>query len=167
MALYKAKFKSVEIIITKESTPPKSRIQGEILVTTYGIDKARDHELVLGIKDFIATSAWIGSFFFTFMIVGFAMALIYGGLVVGGMVNLKRESFTAAENSFIILSCAVYLLVWTGFTARSVIRKSKKSLVEKDRGKGNWKLLDEKKWPVFVRILELQKKRKEAKPKSS
>jgi len=59
---------------------------------------------------------------------------------------------------FFVLSCAS---LWLAMGIPAAIRSLKFEFVVKERGKGNWKILDGGEWDRFCRMLKMEQDRQE------
>ncbi len=158
MSLYSKDFVSVEIVPVKSEN--KFDPDGPPLIkTTYDIDNAKEHALSLGISDFLFTLHWVPSLFLSIMTAGFFLAVIYGLLRIVSVIDLLKHSTGSGEQIFIAVSCIAIFITWIVTTALVVIRSGKKRLVVKDRGQGNWKLIDKKKWHSFVKLYRIREEK--------
>jgi hypothetical protein len=161
MSLYSSRFKSVPVILEypDRSVDPEGKAKPK---TSLAMDDSRDHVLELEARDFLFTREWIGRFFFTLVTAGFGLAVLYGALTLASAVNLGRSPFTAAEWAFVAAAAVIFCAAWDFFTFRAVIGKAKAALVEKERGQGNWKLMDEAEYLKMARVLRAVKERADA-----
>ncbi len=117
-----------------------------------------EHTLELSVKDILSGKGWISNFFLSLMITGTASALL---LVVIYMAAGKTESFIIIKYSFIIAAIIVFLLLWIFLAKKASVENIKREYVENKRGKGNWRIVDEKEWDKFFRLLMIAKTQRE------
>ncbi len=131
---------------------------GKTREITYDIGSARAHSLELGLRDIMLCRSWVQNIIISLMAVILAFVLIYGVFVIGfrtdmgaGTVAFRVLAFCMAL-SFIVLSLAMGV--------PSAVRRFKSDLVIRERGQGNWKIVDEKDWERFCRIVRLAEERR-------
>lgn len=165
MPLYRSIFRSVKIDVVKTLQPKAGPVEKEKPKMTFDVDGAMRHELILNLKHFIVPSVWLTGLFFAAVVAGFALAITYGFLALGKVLNLGGERLGGAEIAFLSAALVVFVAAWVVFTVFLVIKRAKKDLIERERGAGNWKLIDEAKWDRFVTMLRLARERAEKQKK--
>lgn len=141
-----ARFRSVPIVADR-------RRKTDIL--TFDLESARNHVLIINMGDLLANRSWISSFSIALMVVIPLAALAYGGLAIGTGAD------TAKAVPWIVLSSiGVFLVLLAAIGIPASVRRLKWELVIKERGAGNWKLIEEADWEKFARMVRLAKERK-------
>ena len=145
------RFKSIKIINKEEKVLIK---QGDSMYqekTEFNLkfdrDNVGEHILKLSFIDLIFDKSWIFTFFITIMIVLPVSIIVYGLMK---MNNINPGKF------FFITSITIGLIVWISISIPNTIKSRKKRLVEETRGKGNWKIVDDKNWDKFYRLLNIK-----------
>lgn len=152
------KFRSI-LVENKEKVIPGTVFSKMIIEMDESTIK--QHELKLSAGDIIADWSWLLNFFLAFMSVGGISAVIFGlaYMVYGrGADPASWDTFTTA---FYITVLMVFLVVWIFLSVRGAIAAKKRVFVERERGKGNWRIVDESKWDEFYRLLQIAKKSRE------
>lgn len=120
-----------------------------------------DHELNLSTMDILKDSAWIINFFLTFLSIG-GIAIIFLGL---GYLTLGKENspelWKTFTNLLIIASAIIFLLTWIALSVKGAIANKKRLAVVNQRGKANWRIVDEAEWEKFKRLMDISKKSRE------
>jgi len=124
-------------------------------------DTVEDHSLNVSIVEIVKNKSWIVNFFLTLMIIGALFALIYGILVIGIKIDFQSNNGLFIKKIFLSSMIFSYLALWIGLSIPSSIKNIKQSFVNNARGKGNWKIVDEKDWEYFSRLLALSEKKEE------
>lgn len=120
-----------------------------------------EHELNLSAADIISDRAWIMNFFFSFMSVGGIGAILYGLIYIGYGRGAEPGLWGLLSGIYFTCAAVVFAVLWVFLSVRGAIANRKRSLVEKERGKGNWRIVDEDKWDEFYRLLQISKKSRE------
>jgi hypothetical protein len=131
---------------------------GETQHISYNMESARDHVLNVQMRDFVLCRTWIMNFFISLMTVSLVSALIYGVLVIAVKANMGSGSvLRSVLPVFMALAC---IALWLFLGIPSAIRRLKMELVTRERGQGNWKIIDEKDWEHFCRIVKIADERR-------
>ncbi|HSV96614.1 MAG TPA: hypothetical protein VLM75_06735 [Spirochaetota bacterium] len=141
-----ARFKSVLIVPDRRRKPD---------TITFDVENARDHVLSISPGNFFINRSWISSFLISLMAIIPLAALVYGVITMGLSLDVNRAL------PWFILSCVVAfitLLALVGTPAS--VRRLKWDLVVKERGAGNWKIIEDTDWENFTRMIRLAEERK-------
>lgn len=120
-----------------------------------------EHELNLSPADIIADWSWLMNFFLAFMSVGGIGAVIFGLAYMGYGRDADPASWNSFSRIFFISITLLFLIVWISLSVRGAIANKKRAFVDRERGKGNWRIVDENKWDEFYRLLQIAKKSRE------
>lgn len=131
---------------------------GKTREITYDIGSARAHSLELGLRDIMLCHSWIQNITISLMAVILAFVLIYGALVIGFKTDMGTG--TVAMKVFIVSMAASFIVLSLAMGIPYAVRRLKIDLVFRERGEGNWKIVDEKDWEHFCRIIRLAEERR-------
>jgi len=120
-----------------------------------------EHELELSASDIATDRAWFVYLFLSLMIAGAVYALIFGLAYVGFGRGGSPETWSLFTGIFSFISIMVFLVLWIYLSVKGAIKNQKRNLVETERGKGNWRIVDESEWEEFYRLLQIAKKSRE------
>ncbi len=120
-----------------------------------------EHELNLSPGQILTDRSWIIYFFFAFMAVAFVSAMIFGLLFIGLESRMEPESWNILELIFFITAVLIFFALWISLSVRGSIEHLKREFVEEERGKANWRLVDESKWEEFYKLLQISKRSRE------
>jgi len=120
-----------------------------------------EHELKLSPAEIITDWSWVLNFFLAFMSVGGISAVIFGLTYMGYGRLAEPASWGKVSTVFFISVILIFLVVWTLLSVKGAIANKKRIFVEKERGKGNWRIVDESKWDEFYRLLQIARKSRE------
>ncbi|RPI97767.1 MAG: hypothetical protein EHM32_00845 [Spirochaetales bacterium] len=122
---------------------------------SFDIANAHDHVLNGGPGDFLMNRSWIASFFISLMAIIPLSALIYGIITIGLNVDINQIL------GWFIISCVLaFLMLLAMVGTPASVRRIKWELVIKERGAGNWKIIDDSAWENFTRMIRLVEERK-------
>ncbi len=144
------RYKSVRIL-------PADRL-GKTGLVMFDMDTIKDHLLEAGPRLLFLNRSWISTVLISIMILVPLFALIYGIAAIGFNVNMRSATPVVI---FAFIVALVLLASAMGYPAS--IRRLKWDLVVKERGGGNWKLVDDSEWERFTRMIQIaeEQKRKE------
>lgn len=145
------KFKS--LLMVQDSADDSGKI-------SYDMESVRDHEMEFRIADFLLCRSWILNLFIAIMAVALVFALAYGVLVIGMKTDMSFAS-GGAGLLFIIFFAVSCFILWLAMGIPAAIRNLKFEYVVKERGRGNWKVLDEGQWDRFCRMRKIEQDRQE------
>lgn len=120
-----------------------------------------EHELNLSLGDILTDWSWFMNFFLAFMSAGGISAILFGLLYMGYGKGAPAESWSYVSKIFLACAIILFLALWIFLSVRGAIGNRKREFVEKERGKGNWRIVDETKWEEFYRLLQISKKSRE------
>jgi hypothetical protein len=152
------KFRSI-LVENKEKVIPGTVFSKMIIEMDESTIK--QHELKLSAGAIIADWSWLLNFFLAFMSVGGISAVIFGLAYMGYGRGAEPASWDRFSSVFVIIVILIFMAVWTFLSARGAVANKKRAYVEAERGKGNWRIVDENKWDEFYRLLQIAKKSRE------
>jgi hypothetical protein len=132
-------------------------VRGPAHEITYDMESARDHVMEFRIADFLLCRSWLWNLFLAIMIVALVSALAYGALVIGMKADMSFSG--GGGRMFMICSALACITLWLAMGIPAAIRNLKFRYVVKERGKGNWKVLDEGEWDRFCRMRKMEQDR--------
>jgi hypothetical protein len=135
--------------------PDPAGVPGKI---SYDMDSVRDHTMEFRVSDFLLCRSWILNFFIALMAVVLVFALVYGVLVIGMKVDMSIAG-GGAGRLFIVFFLLSFIILWLALGIPAAFRSLKFNFVIKERGKGNWKILDSGEWDRFCRMRKLEQDR--------
>lgn len=148
-------FRSIQIVPV-EKLPPGA----EYTVTVMEMDEnsIEKHILNLSLLEILRNSSWLLSCALSFMI-----TVIHTGIVYGVFTFLVKEnisdSLSFQHRILIALSSLIFFTaLCIFFSIKSGIAEKKNDFVISQRGKGVWKIIDERKFDDFYRLLLISKK---------
>ncbi len=148
-------FRSIQIVPV-EKLPPGA----EYTVTVMEMDEnsIEKHILHLSLQEIFRNSTLLINFFLSIMITA-----VYTGIVYGVFTFLIKDNIsdplTFPQIIFITASSFIlFAALGIFFSLRGGIAEKKNDLVLSQRGKGVWKIIDEKKFDDFYRLLMISKK---------
>jgi hypothetical protein len=152
------KFRSI-LVENKEKVIPGTVFSKRILE----MDESTiaEHELKLTAGDIIADWSWLLNFFLAFMSVGGIAAVVFGLAYMGYGRGAEPASWDTFSSVFFITVILIFSVVWIFLSVRGATENKKRAFVDKQRGKGNWRIVDEDKWDEFYRLLQIAKKSRE------
>jgi len=148
------KFKSIQVNNVEKHIGNTGMTRMEM---EFDMESVRDHSLDLDLRMIITDRAWVPNFFLTFMIISAIFALAYGILSAGFNVNFSGNDGSSVLTIYISLLIISFLGLWTLLSIPGAVKNRKKKLVDNERGKGTWKIIDENKWDRFYRLLTIKK----------
>jgi len=120
------------------------------------------HTLILTIKDILNDSAWITQFILSLMIVAAVSGVLLAGVYVGFGRTMESSAWKMIVLVFITIDIIVIVILWIYLATKVSIENKKRELVVRQRGAGNWRLVDESKWDSFFRLLMIAKNQRES-----
>lgn len=120
-----------------------------------------EHELNLSAGDIISDRSWLLNFFLSFMSVGGIAGVLFGLVYIGYGRSVEAASWAFFSMMFFICASIIFIALWVFLSVRGSIANKKRLFVEKERGKENWKIVDEDKWNEFYRLLQISKRSRE------
>ena len=115
------------------------------------------HVLELTPAEILKNSSWIIGFMLSLMISSAVFFLSFGAVYLMYAKTMEPAAWNLTKTIFIGAGILLFLMLLIFFTVKFSIQNKKRSYVEKLRGKGNWKIVDEAKWDDFYRLLMIAK----------
>ncbi|HRZ28425.1 MAG TPA: hypothetical protein P5346_02485 [Spirochaetota bacterium] len=140
------------------SLPIVSDTSGKTRNISYDLGKACAHSMELSLRDIMLCRSWIQSIIISLMAVILAFVLIYGALVIGFKADMGAG--TVAFRVFTVCMALSFIVLSLAMGIPSAVRRHKLDLVIRERGQENWKIVDEKDWEHFCRIITLAEERR-------
>lgn len=151
------KFRSIMANNIEKNIPGTSMTR---FILEFDENSGKPHEMSLGLGEIFVFRTCFINFFLAFLII-FAVAGLPFGLIqiayLGGMNPAEASAFRV---KYFSVSALILIITWIFFWFRNSLVIRKRELVEKERGNGNWKIIEEKKWDKFSRMLAISKKSK-------
>ncbi len=119
------------------------------------------HKIELSLKDILTDRAWRSGLFISILLCLGVFGLTYGLMLIVMKKTLAGDSGSMITTLYVSASITVCLILWLILTLKIGLSNKKRDVVEKERGKGNWRIVDEKDWDKFIRLLNAAKKRRE------
>ena len=119
------------------------------------------HVIELTASEIFKDSSWIIGFMLSLMISSAIFLLSFGGVYLMYGKTMEPDTWNLTKTIFIAAGILLFLILLIFFTVRFSIQNKKRTHVEKLRGKGNWKIVDEAKWDNFYRLLMIAKNSRE------
>jgi len=121
-----------------------------------------EHTLILTYKEIINDTAWITNFVLSLMLVAAATGVIFTGVYVAFGRSVEQQSWNIIKFLIITSGILIFIILWIFLSVKVSIENKKRKHVEHERGKGNWRIVDESKWENFHRLLMISKNRRES-----
>lgn len=119
------------------------------------------HKIEVSLKDILTDRAWRSGLFISVLACLGVFGLVYGLMLIIMKKTLAGDSGTMITTVYISVSIAVCLILWLIITLKIGLSNKKRDAVEQERGKGNWRIVDEKDWDRFIKLLNAAKKQRE------
>ncbi len=116
------------------------------------------HKLELSLKEILTDRAWRAGLAIAIMVCFGVFGLSYGILLIAMKKALAGPSGATIKFIFFSSAFVTCALLWFAVTMRIGVKNRKRDMVEKERGKGNWRIVDEKDWEDFLRLVNASKK---------
>ncbi|HPS58001.1 MAG TPA: hypothetical protein PK514_07835, partial [Spirochaetota bacterium] len=111
------------------------------------------HKIELSLKDILTDRAWRSGLFISILLCLGVFGLTYGLMLIVMKKTLAGDSGSMITTLYVSASITVCLILWLILTLKIGLSNKKRDVVEKERGKGNWRIVDEKDWDKFIRLL--------------
>jgi len=150
-------FRSIPIVPV-EKLPPGA----EYTVTVLEMDEnsIEKHILYLSLGEIFRNSTLLVNFFLSLMITAVHTGIVYGVFTFMIKDNIS-DPLSFLQRIFITVSSLIFFTaLWTFFSIRGGIAEKKMDFVLSQRGEGVWKIIEEKKFHDFHRLLLISKKAK-------
>jgi hypothetical protein len=125
----------------------------------YDMESVHSHVMELGPVQFFGCRTWVSSLLIALMAIIILFSLIYGMLVIFFKADMGLAG--SAGRSFAISMVLSFIVLWLALGTPAAIKKLKLDFVIGERGKGNWRIVDEDKWEHFALMLRLARERQE------
>jgi hypothetical protein len=145
------KFKSLPIV-----TDPS----GETREIKYSMESARDHSMEFRMREFLLCRSWILNFFISLMAVIMVSAFIYGVLIIG--LKADMSSGSTPRILFLLFMALSFIALLLSLGIPSAIKRLKMEFVIKERGQDNWKIVNDRDWDHFRRLIKIAEDRKKS-----
>lgn len=119
------------------------------------------HTLELSMKEILTDRAWRTGLFISLMVCCGVFGIIYGLMLIIMKEALAGASGPVIRTAYFSAAGIICLVLWFAVTVKNGTTNKKRDLVEQERGKGNWRIVDEKDWDRFVKMIEASKKKRE------
>jgi hypothetical protein len=152
------KFRSIMVNNVEKTIPGTANTK---MVLEMDDNSIEQHEIELTLPEIFKDSSWIISFMLSLMISAAIFFLTLGGVYLLYGRTMEQNAWNLTKTIFIAAGILLFLILLIFFTVKFSIQKKKRGYVEKLRGKGNWKIVDEAKWDKFHRLLMIAKNSRE------
>ena len=119
------------------------------------------HEIELTPSEILKDSSWVIGFMLSLMISAAIFFLPFGAVYIMYGRTMEPDTWNLTKTIFIAAGILLFIALLIFFTVKFSIQNKKRSHVEKLRGKGNWKIVDDAKWDNFHRLLMIAKNSRE------
>ena len=119
------------------------------------------HMLELTPLEILKNSSWITGLALSLMISSAIFFLSFGGVYLMYGRTIEPDAWNPIKTIFIAAGILLFLILLIFFTVKFSIQNKKRVYVEKLRGKGSWKIVDDAKWDNFYRLLMIAKNSRE------
>jgi hypothetical protein len=154
MKKFTYKFRSIMINHVEKVIPGAASTR---MVMEMDDSSIEQHEIELTTGEIFKDSSWIIGFMLSLMISSAIFFLSFGGVYLMYAKTMEPAAWNLTKTIFIAAGILLFLILLIFFTVKFSIQNKKRSYVEKLRGKGNWKIVDEAKWDKFYRLLMIAK----------
>ncbi len=121
-----------------------------------------EHAIAISLKDILLDTTWITNFLLSLMIIAPVSAILFFGVYAGFGKGMSQSSWIIVKIIFIAAGVVSFTILWVFLSVKVSIGNKKRIHVEEQRGKGNWRLVDESEWNNFYRLLMIAKKQRES-----
>jgi hypothetical protein len=156
MKKFTCRFRSIMVNNVEKNVPGTSRTTIELDMDEKSIE---EHMLELTVKEIVYDRSWKINLLLSVMVAGGIAAMIFGIVYVTSGKSMGEAQWTFFVRVFVSVSLSILILLWIFLSVKNSISNKKREYVEKIRGKGNWKIVDESEWENFYRLLMISKKR--------
>ena len=148
-------FRSINAI--KEEVPIGNTGKTSVSLT-FDETSVEKHEVQLSVKEMLTNRAWKENVGLSFMILIPLYALCYGIMSFGLKIDFNSIAGNWVRIVYFITALPVFIIVWSLLSLPRAVKNIKKDYVDKAREEGSYKIIDEKNWEKFFRLLMLSKK---------
>jgi len=150
-------FRSIKINEVEKIMP---HLEDPVIVREMDENSIEKHRLEITFTDIIKNSPWV-----MFLLLSIMITAVYSGLLYVAfyflLKNNSSDPLSVGSKSFLIISSIfIFVVLWGFFSIKGGIAERKRVFVVSERGEGNWKLVNEKKFDNFYRLLLISKKSK-------
>ncbi len=150
-------FRSIKINEVEKIMP---HLEDPVIVREMDENSIEKHRLEITFIDIIKNSPWVMFLFLSIMITAVYSGLLYVAFYFF-LKNSSADPLSLGSKSFLIISSIfIFVVLWGFFSIKGGIAETKRAFVILERGEGNWKLINEKKFDNFYRLLLISKKTK-------
>jgi len=150
-------FRSIMVNNVEKIIPGTSRTTMELDMDEKSIEQ---HTLELSMKDIIHDRSWKINLLLSVMVAGGISGMIFGIVYLTAGKSMEQSSWSCFISIYTSVTACILILLWIFLSVRNSISNKKREYVEKTRGKGNWRIVDEAAWDNFYRLLMIAKKNK-------
>ena len=151
-------FRSIMVNNIEKNIPGTAYTQMALEMDDNSIEQ---HTLELTLLDIFKDSSWIIGFMLSLMLSSAIFFFSFGGVYLMYGRTMEQSAWDLTKTIFIVSGILLFLILLIFFTIKFSIQNKKKNHVEKLRGKGNWKIVDEANWDKFYRLLMIAKNSRE------
>lgn len=150
-------FRSIMVNNVEKIIPGTSRTTMELDMDEKSIEQ---HTLELSMKDIIHDRSWKINLLLSVMVAGGISGMIFGIVYLTAGKSMEQSSWSCFISIYTSVTACILILLWIFLSVRNSVSNKKREYVEKTRGKGNWRIVDEAAWDNFYRLLMIAKKNK-------
>jgi hypothetical protein len=125
---------------------------------SYDMESVQSHDIQLRLGRFLLCRSWILNFFISLMAVLLIVSLVYGVLYIG--MKSGAGNGGSAGSLFILFPTLTFFILWLSLGVPSALKRLKMDFVLKERGNGNWKIIDDTRWDNFCRMNRIAQERR-------
>ena len=151
------RFRSIMVNNVEKNVPGTGRLTIELDMDENSVEQ---HTLELSVKDIIHDRSWKINFLLSLMIAGGISGMIFGIVYITSGRTMGHQEWASFIEIYTSISVSIMILLWIFLSVKNSISNKKREFIEKTRGKGNWRIVDESEWDKFYRLLMISKKNK-------
>jgi len=151
-------FRSILVKNVERIVPGTAYTRMELEMDENSIEQ---HTLELTLSEIFKDSAWIMGFMLALMIASAVFFLSFGSVYLMYGRTMDPAAWNLTKTIFIASGILLFLILLIFFTIKFSVQNKKRDYVEKLRGKGNWRIVDEAQWDKFYRLLMIAKNSRE------
>lgn len=129
--------------------------QTGIFQMSFDKNSVMKHSVEISFADIIRNRATLPAFFVSLMCNFGIFGLVYAAAVIGFKSGFSGQGSNAFTFIFFTALAFSLVIIWFFFALIWARKNMKNDCVLHERGQGEWKIIDEKKWPVFERLLKI------------
>ena len=157
MKKFTCRFRSIMVNNVEKNVPGTGRLTIELDMDEKSIEQ---HTLELTVNDIIHDRSWKINFLLSVMVAGGISGMIFGIVYVSYGRTMGQQEWSSFIRIYLSISACLILLLWIFLSVKNSFSNKKREYIEKTRGKGNWRIVDESEWDNFYRLLMISKKNK-------